>query len=206
MKLLLTSDGLTTAEIANEFLKLADKPVSYIRLGLVVPNAIESEIELYYFNLTKNKLLEIGLVESNIKVLDLSNEKTLRDIEDIDVLYVCGGNTYYILHKIREAGFDNEIKQFVKRGKIYVGVSAGSIIAGSDIEIAGWGSEGDENSIDLKDLTGLNFTDIAIFPHYKEVLADEVKEFKSKVNYPVVTLTDNQAMLIINNEEKFIES
>lgn len=45
MKLLLTSDGFTTTKIANEFLKLVDKPVSEIRLGLVVPNAIESEME-----------------------------------------------------------------------------------------------------------------------------------------------------------------
>ena len=76
-------------------------------------------------------------------------------------MYVCGGNTFKILHKLRETRLDVYITKQVEQGALYVGVSAGSIIAGPDIEIAGWGSEGDENEVNLQDLEGFNFTDIA---------------------------------------------
>ena len=205
MKLLLTSDGFTTPQITNEFLALTGKPVADIRLGVVVPNAIESEIEVYYFNLHMNIFSQIGLVSQNIHIINLDDDLSFESFENLDAIFVCGGNTFYILYKMRESGFDKYIKQFVESGGIYIGESAGSIIAGPDIEIAGWGSEGDENSIGLEDLSGLNFTDISIFPHFKEVLDSEVEEFKAKAGNPVITLTDNQAMSIIGNKAKFID-
>jgi peptidase E len=90
---------------------------------------------------------------------------------------------------------DEFIKKTVKKGEtIYVGVSAGSIIAGPNIEIAGWGSEGDINEIGLVDLFGLGLTDFSVYPHFKDYLKQEVEEFKNEVNYLVFELTDNDAI------------
>jgi hypothetical protein len=41
------------------------------------------------------------------------------------------------------------------------------------------------------------YTDVAIFPHYNEKEREKVEEFKKKVDYPVLALTDNQALLIL---------
>ncbi|MBU1255392.1 Type 1 glutamine amidotransferase-like domain-containing protein [Patescibacteria group bacterium] len=111
-------------------------------------------------------------------------------------MYVCGGNTYYILKRFRETGLDKIVIELVNQGKIYIGVSAGSVMAGPNIEIAGWGEDGDKNDVNLKDLTGFNFTNIAVFSHFEEKNRQEVKEFKKKVNYPVIELTDNQAVFV----------
>ena len=54
-------------------------------------------------------------------------------------------------------------------------------------------------------MSGFSFTNTAVFPHFKNELKEEVEEFRKKANYPVIELTDNQALLIIGNEEKILE-
>jgi len=204
MKLLLTSDGFTTPEIAYEFLELVGKPASDIRLGVVVPNAIESEIELYYYNLHMDIFSQVGLIKQNIQVINLGEKLIYKLLEGMDAIFICGGNTYYILSKMRQNGFNKYVRQYIERGGVYIGESAGSIIAGRNIEVTALC--GDINNICLEDLAGLGFIDTAILPHFEEKQSNEVKEFKSRVNYPVVTLSDSQAMLIIDNEERIIGS
>ena len=105
---------------------------------------------------------------------------------------------------MRQFGFNKYVRQYIERGGVYIGESAGSIIAGPNIEVTALC--GDINNICLEDLTGLGFIDTTILPHFEEKQSNEVKEFKSRVNYLVVTLSDNQAMLIIDNKEKIIGS
>ena len=204
MKSLLTSDGFTNPEIANKFLELVGKPASNIRLGVVVPNAIESEIELYYYNLHMDIFSQVGLLKQNIQVINLEEKLIYKLLEGMDAIFICGGNTYYILSKMRQFGFNKYVRQYIERGGVYIGESAGSIIAGPNIEVTALC--GDINNICLEDLTGLGFIDTAILPHFEEKQNNDVKEFKSRVNYPVVTLSDSQAMLIIDNKEKIIGS
>ncbi len=55
------------------------------------------------------------------------------DLDDIDAVYVCGGNTAYLLSRVREAGMDAALQAFLARGGVYVGVSAGSAIAAQNL-------------------------------------------------------------------------
>ncbi|MEM0465286.1 MAG: Type 1 glutamine amidotransferase-like domain-containing protein [Candidatus Pacearchaeota archaeon] len=141
----------------------------------------------------------------NITYLNICNGNILPSLQGYDAVYICGGNTYYILDRIRKTGLDSSIKKFVRKGGLYIGVSAGSIIAGENIEIAGWGTEGDINDINLKDLRGLGFTKIAVFPNYKSKLKSEVEEFRSNVAYPVESIKDKEAIIILGkNLRKFL--
>ncbi len=81
-------------------------------------------------------------------------------------------------------------------------MSAGSIIAGKTIEIAGWGSEGDKNDVELEDLSGFGFTDVAVFPHYNVSQKDEVQEFRNQVTYPIIEITDNQMVIVKGKKVK----
>ena len=162
MKLLLTSAGFENPKVGKEFLKLIDKLASEIKV-IFVPTAARTEEELFYVEKSKKELLNVGILAQNIKILDLDHKISNEEVDGFDVIYVCGGNTFYLLHKVKEADFGSIIKQFLERGGVYVGASAGSIIVGPDIEVAGFG---DKNDIGLKDLTGLNLIDVAIFPHF----------------------------------------
>lgn len=199
-KLLLTSAGLINKEISQVLLTELSKPLNKMRT-LVVAYAKTPEEE-FYVNQSKQELLNFGL--RDVVVVNMHHQMGLENLGDVDIVYVCGGNTFAILNKLRGTGLDAYIVDQVDKGAIYIGVSAGSIIAGPDIEIAGWGSQGDKNEIDLKDVKGFNFTNIAIFPHFHEELRSEVEEFKNRVDYQVVELTDEQALLIKDDNVKII--
>lgn len=199
-KLILTSTGFASQNISNRFLSLINKPVSKIKV-IFVPTAARSEEELKYINEAKKELLDIKIQENNIKTLNLNNPIKYEEIKDYDAMYVCGGNTFYLLKKVRESGFDKAITEFVKKDKLYFGVSAGSIIVCSNIEIA---SPCDENDVNLKDLKGLNLVDVIVSPHYCEKERQDVEKFKKKSKIPVITLTDSQALLVIDDNKEII--
>lgn len=95
---------------------------------------------------------------------------------------------------MRKVGIDKVLINAVKAGKFYVGVSAGSIIAGPDIEVAGLG---DSNDVGLSDLTGLKLVPYIITPHYNQKEEKDVEEFKEKrKGEQVIALTDDQAIFI----------
>lgn len=194
MKLMLTSSGLTSKKLRNSFVGLLEKKVTENKV-LVVHTAQKPE-HMAFVSSVGNELSEAGILHPNISYLNIAKSNTFPRPFDYDIVYVCGGNTYYILDRIRKVGLDKSLKRFVKNGGVYVGVSAGSIIAGRDISIAGWGSEGDPNDIKLRDLRGLGFTDISIFPHYKAKLRREVDSFAKTVDYPVREIKDKEAIII----------
>jgi len=57
-----------------------------------------------------------------------------------DVLYVDGGNTFYLQRYLLQTGFWDtlETTQFFARGGLYVGASAGAIVAGRSVSTAYW--------------------------------------------------------------------
>ena len=200
-KLLLTSTGLANQNITHQFLQIIDKPVSQIKI-IFVPTASRSEEELKYVNESKKELLDLGIPENNIKTLNLDKSVSFNEVENFDVIYVCGGNTFYLLKKVRETGFDKVIIEFAKTDKLYFGVSAGSILVCPNIDIA---SPFDENDVNLTDLTGLNLTDVIVSPHYKDEEKTIIDDFKKKSQYEIVPLTDNQALLVLDGETKIVE-
>jgi len=192
MKLFLTSAGLINKEVADKFVQQLSKPIKENRV-LVVAYA-KTEKEEYYVNGSKQEIKDLGFEQ--VEIANMSNEINVSSLDDFDVIYVCGGNTFSILNKLRETELDKFIVDQVKKGSIYIGVSAGSIIAGPSIEIAGWGEDGDENEVGLEDLTGFNLTDISIYPHFSEDQRNEVEEFKKQAKNKVIELTDNQAVFV----------
>jgi dipeptidase E len=60
------------------------------------------------------------------------------DLKNKDVIFVFGRNTFDYLNRIRKTGLDKAIKSFVKKGGIYLGLSAGSYVICPTIEAATW--------------------------------------------------------------------
>ena len=144
----------------------------------------------------------MGILDSNIHEINLDIASSFDKFMNYDLIYVCGGNTFYLLKKVRETGFDKIIVDFVKRNKLYFGVSAGSILACPDIGIA---APFDENDSRVTDFSGLNLIDVIVSPHYSNKDNSIIKKFKVKSNFPVVPLTDSQALLVIDGKKEIIE-
>jgi dipeptidase E len=197
MKLILTSTGFENPNLSKKFLKLVKKSPSEIKI-LFIPIAARTKEELKYVKESKQELLNLGIK----KIIELKEKIDYSKIKDFDAVYICGGNTFYLLNKFRKLGFDKLIKRFVKNGKVFVGVSAGSIIAGPNIEIA---SPFDKNKVNLKNLTGLNLIDVVVSPHYCKKEERIIENFKKKSKYKVIPLTDKQALLVLGNKIKIIQ-
>jgi dipeptidase E len=198
MKLFLTSSGLTNKKLADFFVSiLPGKPEKCAVLMAAYDQTAE---DIDHTKAAREELRVIGI--SKIEMFNLADQIFSATEIKPDVIYVSGGNTFAILDRMKKNGFFDFVKMAVKDGAIYAGISAGSIIAGQSIEIAGWGSEGDENEIGLTDFSGLGFTDIAVYPHFWDEEKEEVDQFKKKAAYPVVELTDDQAVYI-NGKENY---
>jgi peptidase E len=189
-KLLLTSTGFTNPKLGERFLHLLNKEPSQTMV-LFIPTASRSENEMKYIKESENELVQLGIPRENIVWLDVNNVAAIGDINRFDAIYVCGGNTFFLMKKLKDTGLDKKIIELVNQGRVYVGVSAGSVIAGPVISIAG---PFDENEVGLKDMTGLNLVNEVITPHYDKKEKSIIDEFIEKLPYKVIPITDNQAL------------
>ncbi|WP_103644761.1 Type 1 glutamine amidotransferase-like domain-containing protein [Campylobacter concisus] len=106
------------------------------------------------------------------------NDEILSAISQCDIIYVSGGNTFYLLNELRKSRAAQAIKNAVKAGKIYIGESAGAIVAAPDTRYA---TLMDENSQNMSDFTGLNLVDVYVVPHFGcEPFAEATHEIMEK--------------------------
>ncbi len=201
VKLLLTSMGIVTTNICNEFFRLCEKNKEEIRLFLVT-TAKKTDEDWKFVESVVSDLEGIGLLRENIIIFSLDKTIEDKDLMDIDVIHICGGNTFHYLDGIRKTGLIDKVVPLVERGVLYVGVSAGSILAGPNIEIA---SPYDDNDINLSNLDGFHLTDTIISPHFIEEERETIENFKKKKNCDVFLLTDPQAISIEDDVMKLIE-
>ena len=154
MKVIYLSKGLETAsgcEIIKKKLKnvVKDKKI-YIFYGP------------YYSRLQdmKNSCVEIGFKKKFIYTSE--TDITAEELKRMDYIYVTGGNTFDILKKLRSKNLLGPIREAVENGTIYIGSSAGAIIAGKDVALST-----DPNNAGLKgeELRGLQLFDGTIIPH-----------------------------------------
>lgn len=197
-KLLLTSTGLSSENIAKRFQNFFTDPGS--KAVAIVTTAAEGKEQNKYSQLAKKQFEEMGFTK--IDFIDFETEPA-RNFSTYEVIYVCGGNSFKLLKFAREANFQSSIDNLLKRNGVYVGVSAGSIIVGPSIDIANE-VEPDPNDIGLEDLTGFNITNLIILPHYSPEVEEETKAFEEKHGVIVERLNNSQAVLIENGEKVII--
>lgn len=86
--------------------------------------------------------------------------------DDVDLIFVGGGNTFRLLDHIRQRGFVAAVQGFWLAGGDYYGGSAGAVLACETIEIA---VGHDPNEPGLEDLTALGLlAGASVLPHFTE--------------------------------------
>lgn len=195
MNLLLTSDGLTHEDIKKCFMEEINN-LDTIKIAVLYTMKNPGDEKWL-------KYREDELNEFNIKYdfINISEDKNFSiDLLNYGVIYVCGGNTYYILDRLRKTGIKNFIKKSTKKNILYVGLSAGSMVMAPDIEISGIGPNGDQNDINLQDMTGFKLIPFSIHPHYEDADKIFIEKFFNQTKKPVVTLNNNQAIFFKNGK------
>ncbi len=197
--LFLTSTGLSSQAVVEKLKLISvnrkNKPVA------IITTAAEGKEENKYSQLAKKQFKSIGFV--NVDFIDLETQPE-KDLSSYGIIYVCGGNTFKLLKFARETNFKLSIENLLKRNGIYIGVSAGSIIIGPSIEIAGE-IVADKNEIGLEDLTGFGIVNLIVLPHYSSEIEEETKAFEAKHGVIVERLSNSQGALVKNGEKIIFE-
>ena len=187
--LILTSIGLSAPTSMEAF--RSNLP-SKFKSAAIVTTALNGKEKNEYARLAHEQLLTCGLGEVNFIDLEISPN---HNFDRYNVLYVCGGNTFKLLKFARAAKFDEAIVELQKRGGVYIGVSAGSILLTQSIRIAGE-VLGDENEVGLTDLTGLNLYPRQVLPHYVPDIELTTVAYEDKYSVAVDRIGNLEAIIV----------
>ncbi|HYD03174.1 MAG TPA: Type 1 glutamine amidotransferase-like domain-containing protein [Alphaproteobacteria bacterium] len=200
MKLLLLSRGITNNKIRKETKKLLDQDPKKCKAVVITTKKHKKHI-LRQTRKLKRELLKVKI--KNTDFVHISKKTSYKKFKDYDLMYVGGGNTFYILDALRKSGLDRIISKFAKSGKLYLGASAGALLVCPSIEMAGWSKYiYDDNEINLKNLRGLNIIDCVIMPHVNAGVRRELPGFRKRSKYKIVDITDAQAA-VFTGRNKF---
>ncbi|MBR6136805.1 MAG: Type 1 glutamine amidotransferase-like domain-containing protein [Bacilli bacterium] len=188
---ILTSCGIINDEQRNKFYKIISEEELASKKVLYVTTAVDGEEsdDKHWMNLEYLTILALGIKEENITEYKIGEEI---DYREFDIMYMMGGNTFYLLDMIRKHNFDKVIEDFAKE-KIYIGSSAGSIILGNSIEVA---SSFDLNNVNMEDFTGLKLINGLIIPH-----AGRKEEFITNLR----NNTNEELIIIYDGDDKYYE-
>ncbi len=194
MNILLTSagfedmDGIQKKNIVNCFRTMLDKPFHNAKVLFIPTAAIDQEAKRMV-DKCRSELLDLSILPENITVYDIGGSLNVEDALAHDILYFTGGNTRHLLQRIRETGSEAMINKMTAAGKVYIGVSAGSLIATPNI--------GDPHD---KSTEGLGLIKAYLRVHCPEHQLQETGE-----SIPVVYLTDRQAVAVTKDGFTILE-
>lgn len=204
MKLLLTSAGLSNGSITKALFDLVGKKPEDTSL-VFIPTA--SNIEDGDKGWLIDDLMNLRKQDfKSIEIADISavDESIWRPrVEAADVLYFEGGDNFYLMEWLNKSGLAKILPQLLLN-KVYVGVSAGSMVISRDLNLNSSQILYQENMDRADDLQGLNLVDFYFFPHlnssyFPHIRPDFIKWFAQKQADKIYVLDDNSALKIVDN-------
>ena len=202
MKLLLTSSGLSKRQIGEALQGMFDKSPSEVKVGFI-PTAANIEPYSKDWVISQfNQLQRYGFYQIDIVDIAADGVDWRARLEECDMLWLSGGNTFYLLDQVRKNGFDEWLRENID-SKVYVGGSASSILMTPTIAVAGL-EPGDENTVGISDLTGLGYVDFEIEPHCDAARIEAMKEYTERSDNAVYAIDDLTAIKVVDGNAEVI--
>ncbi len=204
MKLLLTSSGISNPSIARALFELVGKKPEETSLAFV-PTAANVEVgdkDWFINDLVNLKNLHL----KSIDIADISavDEAVWRPkLEAADVLFFEGGNTYHLMRCLKKSGLAAILPDLL-RTKVYVGVSAGSMVGCKDLMLRHSQILYDEDLGETDNMAALHLVDFYVLPHlnsehFPRMKEDNIREASRGMVEPVYAL-DEQSAIKMNGE------
>lgn len=179
------------------------KHIPNFKLGMrlaFIPTAAEVEIgSLSWLHADRKALVDVGFDVFDFSFKDSSPSKVRAALDTVDVIMVAGGNTFFLLQEMQKSGSIEYLRERVNTGMVYMGSSAGSIVAGPSVSLIGDLDDRNE-APDLQGDQALGLIDIVVFPHWGnkffEKSYDSCMQNCYKKGNKVVLLTDDQYLWV----------
>jgi dipeptidase E len=195
------------AFVSDLLLPYLPKKPKELKLAFIPTAADPYKVKPWFYG-DKMKLKLMGFQMVDVDIKNKTSEQLYEALSTVDVIFVSGGNTYYLLEKAQTSGFLEVVKKLIDRGVIYIGSSAGSALACSTIEHI---EDFDDKSIaNLTSFEGLTLTNKLILPHYGE------EKYKAKFQiimdkwaakgYDMLPLRNDQVLVISKDKEEILST
>jgi len=150
-----------------------------------------------YTTKVAERLSTMGLTLTSVH--DLSN--MARAVHEAEVIFVGGGNTFRLLKGLYDHGLIEAIRQAVSAGALYIGSSAGSIVAGSTLK-----TTKDMPIVQPPSFDALGLVPFQISPHYLdpdptsthmgETQEERILQYLEENDVPVVGLREGSMLRV----------
>lgn len=202
-KLFLASE---TENVLEKLASLMDHEPENTKVAFI-PTAADTYQDKSFVREDRSRWKELNYTLKEIKLGNKDQSELRKDFRDCDIIYLAGGNVFYLLQEARKCKLGELIEELTKKGKIFAGASAGAAIAGPNIEPLRPVDDPSE-APDLKNYSAFGLVDFVILPHSDTLKYS--KEYKKVVEkhkkFNFRKLTNNQALFVSGDEIKLIES
>jgi len=208
MKLLLTSNGFSNKAIAEVLFDLVGKKPEETSL-VFIPTA--SNIEIGNKDWFINDLINIKKQHfQSVAIVDISavSEDMWRpQFEKADILFFEGGNTYHLMRWINRSGLVKLLPEMLKT-KIYVGLSAGSMITGPDLNLRLsqiiYGDRAEKDSINGLGLVDFYFLSHLNNPSFAQMVKENLEKAMEGMARKTYCLDDRSALKVIDGKVEHV--
>lgn len=209
MKLLLTSAGLSNQSIINALLELTEKPFDELNLAFI-PTA--SHVEKGDKGWLINDLIVCkNLGFKQVDIVDISaipKDTWLPRLEEADILFFEGGNTFHLMHWIEKSGLKEMLPEMLKT-KIYVGVSAGSMVVCKNLDMSTSERLYSEEIGSYKSDEGFGFVDALIrphlnSPHFPNVNLENLEKMSKEFPETFYAIDDDTAIKVVDEKMEIV--
>ena len=169
---------------------------------LFIPTATNVDEYKKYIHLTQKVFEDFGSEVENFDISVFSEETVKEKISETKIIFVSGGNTFYLLQELKKKNLISYLREKIENGLLYIGESAGSVITAPNI---GYADIVDDKALatELNDYTGLNLVDFYVVPHFEEEPFVEssrkvVELYKDKLDLKVI---NNKEVVLVENDD-----
>lgn len=202
MKLLLTSSGISNKSIERAFFGLVGKPANETSVAFIPTASNLVADDKCWLVQNYNDFLKLGLKSFDIvDIAAVPKENWLKRFEGADAICFGGGDEQYLAKTMRESGVAEVLPELLKT-KVYVGISAGSMVMGKllakELTEKLWPEEsftGDDAGLGMLDFSILPHLNSDYFAHLRVPLIQSLAD-----QYPqtVYALDDQSALKIVD--------
>lgn len=206
--LLLTSAGITNASIAQVVIDLVKKPAQEISVLFITTaaNVVEGDKSWLITNLEQMNAQSYKQVDA-IDIAGMPEHVWLPRMQTADVICFGGGNEQYLASAIEKAGINKVLPELLQM-RVYMGISAGSMLAGhylpSTLAKTIFPEEFFEQTSEP-----LKLVDIFFIPHlnstyFSSIRKSVLERHKAEFTLPVYACDDNSAIKISNGSVEVV--
>ncbi|NRA67869.1 MAG: Type 1 glutamine amidotransferase-like domain-containing protein [Pseudobacteriovorax sp.] len=126
-------------------------------------------------------------------------------LQNSDIVYLSGGNTFELMHHLRRHQLMPLLKKLGQEGKHMAGHSAGAIAFTPNIRMASVPDfDRDENLVQLADWRALRLVGLEFFPHYRNnrKYSEALSELSKLTQYPIFAVSDGAGFMKDANQTR----